>query len=487
MSITVQQAVKQLWEAGELDFKLKGKQKDLKQDLLAGIERRKVYPILSSRRIGKSYILTCLAFSIAIKKPNQIIKYACPTKQQAEDILEQIIPDIIHDCPEHLKPNWVPSKDRWEFPNGSMIMIAAVNNKNEDKLRGGKCHLGIVDEAAFVDRLGYLIRNILIPTTATTGGKIIMASTPNWENPIHEYHTTYCKPLLDSNELKIYTIYDAPMVSEESLQEIIAEYPEGKDNPQFRCEYMCEFAVDTTKMVITTFTQEVQDDIIREWERPPFFDVYVAGDPAAEDLTVMLFAYVDYINQKIIIEDELVLGGGASALTTLEIADGIKRKENLLYPMKVPYKRIMDSNNKILFNDLFIDHNLRFHATDKRDKLIHIDKVNRAIASGNIIINPRCENLIYHMKTTKWKINSEGVKKTFLRVSDDPRSKFRGHHGDAVDALIYLVRNVDFNKNPYPDDYGVLSGENVHNSHNNSNSRLDRLAEAMGLKQRKRK
>ena len=40
----------------------------------------------------------------------------------------------------------------------------------------------------------------------------------------------------------------------------------------------------------------------------------------------------------------------------------------------------------------------------------------------------------------------------------------RGGHADAVDALIYLVRNLVRTKNPYPSGYGVMSGADVFNS-----------------------
>ena len=39
---------------------------------------------------------------------------------------------------------------------------------------------------------------------------------------------------------------------------------------------------------------------------------------------------------------------------------------------------------------------------------------------------------------------------------------FLGHHGDLLDALLYMVRNVQFSKNPYPDNWNTMSGDNVY-------------------------
>ena len=53
-------------------------------------------------------------------------------------------------------------------------------------------------------------------------------------------------------------------------------------------------------------------------------------------------------------------------------------------------------------------------------------------------------NLIRHLKNVKWSSN----KSVFARSPDN------GHY-DAVDALIYLIRNIVYSKNPYPASYGL--------------------------------
>jgi hypothetical protein len=67
------------------------------------------------------------------------------------------------------------------------------------------------------------------------------------------------------------------------------------------------------------------------------------------------------------------------------------------------------------------------------------------LANKKIVIDPKCETLIRHIKHCKWKDRS--AKDEFDRSPDD------GHY-DAVDALLYFTRAVNFNKNPYPASYG---------------------------------
>jgi hypothetical protein len=77
------------------------------------------------------------------------------------------------------------------------------------------------------------------------------------------------------------------------------------------------------------------------------------------------------------------------------------------------------------------------------------------LQQGKIIINPRCETLIRHLKNGRWKDAS--AKDDFARSPDD------GHY-DAIDALLYLIKSIAFQKNPYPKSYG--QGDNMFHNNN---------------------
>jgi len=488
--ITESQLKRQLWERGNLNFLLKGKQLDVKKALMSGVKHKDIHTVLCSRRFGKSFILCCWAIEICLRKKNAVVKYACPEMKQVQEILEDIFPVILATCPEHMKPVWKEQKKRWVFPNGSRISIASVNNNRADSLRGGKSDLSIVDEAGFVNKLGYVINSVLCPTIDTTGGNVVLASTPNYENPVHEFHTDYVIPLLERKELIKFTIYESPMVDAKRIERIIDRFPMGVDDPRFKCEYMCEIAVDMSTMVIPEFTDVVEKDVVCVSERPAFFDIYVGGDPAASDLTAILFGYYDYLRKTIVIEDEVILGGEGTTLTTQTIAESIIRKEKKLFthpithlPMSV-FRRVMDYNQPILINDLWNDYQLRFHPTAKDNKELQVDRVRRMLAQGNIEINPRCVNLLYHIRTAKWKTNRDGVRKLeFRKVKGvgSGKKRLKAHHCDALDALIYLVRNVQLNKNPYPADYFELMGSDVFhaNGYETKNQELEDFAKKL--------
>ena len=463
------QIKRKLWERGDLEYLLKGDQHKVKAALVAGIKLKDIHTVLCSRRFGKSFILCCWAFEVCLKKPRSTVKYACPEQKQVRAIFEEILPVLLDECPEHLKPVWKEQKNTWYFPNGSKIQIAAVNKGRADSLRGGAADLCIVDEAGFVDRLSYVILSVLSPTIDTTKGNIVMASTPNPDNPMHEFHTDYVIPLLEERQLIKFTLYESPMVDAAQIEKIIARFPMGVDDPRFQCEYMCMIAVDKTAMAIPTFSEEVEKDIVRESKRPAFYDIYVSGDPAASDLTGILFGYWDFRRQVLVIEDELVLGGKGTSLQTKHIASGIKRKEKLNFTHPItqhqmkPFRRIMDNNNPILINDLRADHELMFIATAKDNKYGAVDKVNKWISEAQIEINPKCKVLRHHLRTTKWKVKKDGTRvNEFSQVGQDSKKIYKKHHGDLVDALVYMVRNVMVNKNPFPTNYEHMVGDAVH-------------------------
>jgi hypothetical protein len=456
----ITRAKNKLWRVGNLEFKLKGVQKEIKTYLKENPDQISV--ILSSRRLGKSTILICYAIEEAIKNPGAVIKYSCPEQVMIQRNLNPMFVQLLEDCPVDVKPRWNESQKSWMFQNGSQIQIAGTDGGNIEKLRGASAILCICDEAGFMDSLNYVVYSVMAPLTDIVigpngeqkTGKIVLASTPNPKEPNHEFHKDFVFPRKATEELKVYTVYDSPLLSEKEINKIINRYPAGVDDPAFRCEYLCEISTESSSLVIPEFNESTRKDIIRETELPAYYHAYVSGDPAVVDLTGILFAYNDFLRNKLVIVDELVLGGeGFSDVTTDDIASGIKRKESLYFynPLTKeriePKMRVMDNSHKLLINDLHKEHGLSFFPTAKDQKDLQINKLRMMIKNGQIEINPRCKNLIFHLSSAQWDKNKTG----FQRVKS--QGEFRAHHADLVDALLYLVRNIDLQSNPYPDGY----------------------------------
>lgn len=446
----IKEARNRLWNAGELKWKLDATQRKL-YDHFHSLNDKTII-VNASRRLGKSYYLLTLALEQCIKYPKSIVKYIQPTKDMIRENLNPDFEIMLDDCPLELRPVFKTLGNVWVFPNGSRINLAGTDGKNYNKLRGGNAHLCLVDEAGFCSDLKHIINSILIPTTTLTKGRIVLSSTTP-PDPDHEF-VKYMEHAEQTNTLIRKTILDAiedgkaelnPRITEETVADIIKSLPGGVENQSFKTEYLCEVIFNSSDAVVPEFSKEVQEETIVEWPKPAFYDRYVSMDIGFEDLTVILFAIWDFDNSVLYVEDEIVLKG--HDVTSRNIAEKVAVTEKKLWMNRVtgeieePYMRISD-NNLILLNDLSRDHGLYFTATDKHNKEAFINKLRNFVRDHRIIINPRCVTMISHLKSATW----DKSRKSYKRSPDS------GHY-DAVDALAYLVRNIDESRNPYPKGY----------------------------------
>ena len=465
MAVSKKEAIRQLWKMGNLDYKRHASQLLMKKYIDEAV--KKVIPILASRRLGKSYEVLLEAVELCQSKDYAIVKYICPRLKMVKTIVNFNMRIILEDCPDDMRPEWKENDKIWKFPNGAEIQFAGTDNGSHESLRGGSADLCIVDEAGFCDHLDYVIKYVLRPTLLTTGGKIIMISTPS-KSSDHEFIQNFILPEKNSGNLLVLNIHDNPMLTPAVIEELKLDYPTGDKDPAYRREYLCEIIRDKDAVVIPEFTPDRERSSIVEWERPPFFDAYTSGDVGFRDLTIYLFAYWDFKKATLVIEDELVMNG--PEMTTEALATRIREKELENFHTidtdgeKIPkhiYMRVMD-NNLIMVNDLNLLHNFSFIPTAKDNKEAQINLVRMMVANDQIKIHPRCKHVIYHLKSAAWKnTSSNTATRDFAKLSDTLDHSVRGGHADALDALIYLVRNLVRTKNPYPQNWGLPQGQDV--------------------------
>lgn len=436
-SINKEEAIKALWRKGILSWKLDKNQQEMR-DMVKN-SGHKVIVFGCSRQIGKTYGLTSIAVETCIQKPYQTVVFIAPKVKDIRKIIAPLIREICVDAPKEQRPVFKSQESVFRFPNGSEIQLAGTDNGHANSIRGIKAHLCIIDEAGFCDDLDYVVDSILIPTTTTTGGKIILSSTPS-KALDHPFITFLKQAELEGRYVK-KTIYDNPRLTPQQINDI-AESCGGVMSVNFRREYLVEIITSEEDAVIPEFTKELQPQIILDWANAPHYDAYVAMDIGGRDFTAVIFGYYDFANAKFIIQDEIVMG---RSMTTEQLALAIKEKELALWKGKPPYLRVADNNNIILLNDLTIKHGLTFIPTLKDNFDAALNNMRMMIKSKKIIINPNCKSTVYHLESATW--NKARTK--FSRSAD------KGHF-DLVAALIYLCRNINFNKNPYPE--GFLPG-----------------------------
>lgn len=441
LKIDKKQAIHALWRKAILHWKLDANQLEMYN--FARKTDHKIIVIGSSRQLGKSFFLTTLAVEECLRTPYSIVKFIAPKVKDIRRIIAPLIREVTQDCPNDLKPEFKTQENVFRFKNGSEIQLAGTDNGHAESIRGNKAHLCIIDEAGFCDDLDYIVNSILIPTTTTTNGKIIMASTPS-KAPDHDFMRFFNHAEAEGRSIK-KTIYDNPRLKPEDIDRLATALG-GKDSVDFKREYLVQMITSEDDAVVPEFNEELKSVIVKEWIRPPHYDAYVSMDIGGTDFTAVLFAYYDFINSKLIIEDELLFNG--KKVLTDNIAEGIKKKESALWYNKYtnepnpPYMRVADNNNPILLNDLVDKHQISFITTLKDNKEAALNNMRMLLRSERIIIHPRCRSLIAHLQGAIW--NKDRSK--YARSAD------KGHY-DLVDACVYLCRNVNLQKNPYPNGY----------------------------------
>lgn len=438
-------AIESLWRRANLSWILDSNQKSLYE--MFHENPITVQTWLLARRSGKSFSLCVLAIEYCLKHPNSVIKYVAPTKDQVENFILPIIDvDILSKgCPDDLKPTYIKQKKQYRFSNGSVIQLCGAESGNIDSIRGGFAHIAIVDEAQDISQLKYAISSVLIPTLLTTNGKLLISGTPPQDQD-HEFLAYIENAEADGTLIK-RTVYDNPRLTKENI-ETMATAMGGEQSEEFQREFLCKIIKSKSRSVLPEVTDELLREIAREHQAPPIYDSYTSMDIGLKDWTVILFGYYDFRADKIIIQDEIISYGPEMQLRNLT-AQIMKKEEDLwtnpyTNEFVKPKKRIAD-HNPIVINEvkLFSNYKIIFENADKRDKLAGINWLRTLLSTGKIIINPKCKNLIRHLKDGKWANSNK----------DDFAKCPQGSHYDGIDALVYMVRGIDLKSNPYPKDY----------------------------------
>jgi hypothetical protein len=303
-----------------------------------------------------------------------------------------------------------------------------------------------------MDNLESILQSVCLPMTMTTGGTILLATTPAM-SPGHDSQKQF-EILAAKNALAVFTIKDAPHFTDAVKIEYLCIAGETREHAEAcvrgnaipktttaQREYYCLPSTDSESAIVPEFI-EAQGDIVREWPRPEYYNAIVALDPGFVDRTGILYGYWDFHANRLIVEDESLL----SRANTTEIAAAIRAKEAALWS-KQPMVRVSDVDLR-LCADLANMHQLNFTTTSKSDSMGAINVMRTMVQNRQIFINPRCVNLVRQMRNAIWN----------RKVTDFAKGdKIDGHY-DLLAALKYMVRNAPRFQNPFPA-WWILPGQ----------------------------
>lgn len=371
---------------------------------------------------------------------------------------------VMEDCPDDIRPRFRTTGSKFITHNASEIKLVGLD-KNPNGLRGNVIDLIILDEAGFITNLDYLYKSVIIPaTTHRPKCKVVFSSTPP-STPAHPFLDYVQKAEYEGSYVKM-TIYDNPMVDAATIERLKKESG-GEKSTTWKREYLCEHVTDENLAIVP----EWKDEYIAETPQDdyyPFYHKYAAMDLGVKDHTAVLWAYYDFLKAKLVIEDEYAING--PELTTEILQRQIKIKEVTLNYQKL-YLRVSDNNNPLLLQDLSLLHKLHFTPTDKGSLEEMVNLVRLMVNQGQIIVHPRCKQLLGCLKYGVWDKNRAKF----------AQSKVYGHF-DALAALIYLVRNLDKFTNPIPVGFQVDFDNQILLRKDRPSETAEVLKSAFGLK-----
>lgn len=466
--------VAHFWASGDLRYKLHSDQRAVAEAILSSTYSRYVLEI--ARRWGKTWLLVVLSVMACLRKRGSRVAYGAPTAKALREFILPTFEKVTADAPDGLGGRFNSSLNHWEFPNGSLVhLFGCEDRRKADRGRGPEAVLAVVDEAGFVPCIRYVVRDVLRPQTMHTGGRLLLGSTPSPE-PDHDF-TAMAERAESRGNYARRTIFDNPRLTpariaryihEDALDEGLA--PEAyRASDTFQREYMALRVVNS--MLVAVPEWEPKRDILRcVRERPEYFDALVSLDFGGADPHFALFGYYDFQRAKLYIEDEVFLHDGEN---THELAEALKSKERQLWGTNLwegtlraaqerykplvdampdwlgqaldkeaptqPFLRYADTDVQLV-RDLWTLHGMVYVTTQKTDKALHVNALRVAIRQDEVEAHPRCVHLDRHLRGTVWK---DHRRRDFVRRN--------GEHGDGVDALCYMHRNVDKQRNPYPD------------------------------------
>lgn len=479
------EAVAELWRRGEAHRWLldthgpTGGQQAWREKFLAS-------PPLSStvhnvgRQRGKSFHAIYIDLEAGSVIPDVQLRYCAKTKDSALGIVMPTFDFLVETMPAEMRPFPAGSdkpwrkglrETEWAFPLGGMLYLFGTDAQSFAKGRGPRTHILTFDEAGFYQDLES-VEAALLPSLQTTGGRALYPSTPA-ESVGHPY-TRRIYAAMASGHYVTDTFWSNPRVNHEGV--ITAESQRlGMDretflkSTYFRREYLSEIVTDESRAAMPAWTKALADEVVGDWQRPPHWDAYQAHDPGITgDPHASLFAWHDFERNEVVIEYELERRSAATTIATW--TDGIKGVESELYGVNAwngkllgsadmqrqlqevpeylrdsittaaprqPYLRVGD-NAQGVCREMSLTYGLAMWPTDKHDKAFHADQANQLLATRRVRIHRRCVRLLEQLFSTVWnKTRSE-----WERTDKD--------HGDLIDCLIYLLRNVRWNRDCRP-------------------------------------
>ena len=405
------------------------------------------------RGMGKSFFLAQYGIHRCLKKGGTVVRFGSPTLTQTEEIAVPIMTKILNDAPRAISWRKVANNYFFRSPlhnrkDGESVFNLFSCKEDAESMRGKRAHVVLLDEVRSIQNAQYVIEEVLLFLFAGQEDPMMVLSSTPPKRPDHAF-TSYFIPgaKVDGRyfEMSIDKNPDFPAVQRQMLAKVCG----GVDTIGWKREALCMTLPDPSALAVSEFIA-ARSEIVKVTELPTHYFAFLGMDAGFMDYTACLFAWVEFIQQKLVIEDEYV----THYRSTLDIATEIKKKEAALFGESVHHERIRryaDANQQQL-HDLRSIYGLPFSAASRWEMDAALADLKAAIQMRDIWIHPRCRNLIHQLEhSTLNNRRNDFDRPEEMEFGHDPTRPIIGH-SDALMALVYLWRQMKHKmlENPYP-------------------------------------
>lgn len=426
-------------------------QKEMHTFLFASEESEAGY--YCSRKVGKTGSLLLMCYEFAWKFPGTLTRFVLADQTQATQIIEPMINTFINKLiPVEMRPRYLKTERLLRFSNGSVVKLNGANPDAIDRCVGPSCNLFIFDEIAiWSGDVKYALLDVFFPQGTLTKAKKIYSCTP--PPFVDSYYIQHIHPkLLSKNVLVTLTIYENPLLDEKQIEKIKEEMG-GEDSPEFQRQYLCKLIPSNSTRVVPEFdeglhTYEIRDKFIDFGLQilDQKYQYFLVADTATADNTAILVGYLDHNNQDLVIEEEFVKNN----INLTEIANEFKFLEEkyteFYYDPDNGVKRIIDAFS-LERKELREIHHIQHLYPIKGKVEDNISHLRSAFENNKIKVSNKCVRLIWELKNCVWK-QDQKVNKQIDRNEEQK-------HGDAIMALTYMLRAVNWRFRPDNKGYNI--------------------------------
>jgi hypothetical protein len=434
-----------------------------------------VFAVEGGKRFGKTTDALWVAHELAVwfaktyGKPVSM-RYTSAFQKTIDEIIGSVAPQVFGTAPASCEPSYhgkrgpLPAGFYWPAQGptlGARLALAGLD-MNKNALRGQGNDFDFISEAAFIDKLDYTVRNVLIHQYHQRPWSRMMVETSAPEVLGTDWEMTILPDAKARGACFSATIEDNPRLTRREKDFWIGQAG-GRGNVNCEREYFNVIAASPEQQVLPEFNEARH---VRASERPEYAVAMAAMDPGMRDLFALGWGYWDAKRAKLVVERDWAQRNASTAQVAQVIREaelelygaagelGGKRGFGIHKPAGLswwdgkefranPVQRVSDTETRLI-GDLTVDYGIAVMNTLKDDKEAALYALRNAFRDDKIEIDPRCVKLISHVRTARWNDNR----------TDYERTPQHGHY-DLLDMLVYLWRMFQPHRNhdPFPPAY----------------------------------